>query len=291
MAGRSAYLAEYNPVSDCGLWEATMRILPLKIGQFIKKHEQGFICTGALLVFVTFVIKEGLAEHWRKTAEALDTAQYMHALHSAESENKVLISSLAEKIDERESKEKKRNRKYDELKPTLAPYQYLSRMAELDQSMETLKNTDMLTERMDDSKAQSARLENLGWIVRAARSELMYINILTEASYADPNASQPERWEYQSDTQFVVSATIPDAVRAKPDSLASRFYYDEIMMMHLNKDVYDVTKAILDKAELIRKGDEHCSKVAWRFAAVLFTIGWGLGLLGKLYKIPIGQAD
>jgi hypothetical protein len=52
-----------------------------KLSSFIKRHNRLLSFIGALIVFVTFIVKDNLREHWKGTADAIDMAQYMYAIH------------------------------------------------------------------------------------------------------------------------------------------------------------------------------------------------------------------
>lgn len=52
-----------------------------------KKNSHSLIFSGALIVFLTFIIKEGLGEYWRETAGKIDMAQYVYGIrHSGVTE-------------------------------------------------------------------------------------------------------------------------------------------------------------------------------------------------------------
>jgi len=53
-----------------------------KIESFVRKHSHMFVFFGALIVFLTFVAKEGLANRWEHNAEMINRARDMFALRS-----------------------------------------------------------------------------------------------------------------------------------------------------------------------------------------------------------------
>ncbi len=57
-------------------------------------------------------------------------------------------------------------------------------------------------------------------------------------------------------------------------------------LYELQHDVVQATLVGLSEAEVIRRRDERLATRAWWLSMFLFTVGWGLGLLGKLYGVP-----
>jgi len=43
---------------------------------------------------------------------------------------------------------------------------------------------------------------------------------------------------------------------------------------------------LFEYADAVRKENARISKLAWRCSVGLFGLGWGLGLLAKLYGVP-----
>jgi hypothetical protein len=61
---------------------------------FSKRQTHLLIFAGALIVFSTFIVKEGLRDYWRETAEAIDTAQYIYSLKTKLSEQDAFDAQL-----------------------------------------------------------------------------------------------------------------------------------------------------------------------------------------------------
>lgn len=53
-----------------------------------------------------------------------------------------------------------------------------------------------------------------------------------------------------------------------------------------SNDYDDFVQRLLKSAEYTRSREETYSKWAWWASATLFALGWGLGLVGKLYGVP-----
>src|ERR1700733_8399914 len=50
--------------------------------QLMRAHKRWVTFSGAFIVFMTFVVKEGLEQRWQDEAGALTTAKYMYAVRS-----------------------------------------------------------------------------------------------------------------------------------------------------------------------------------------------------------------
>jgi hypothetical protein len=57
-------------------------------------------------------------------------------------------------------------------------------------------------------------------------------------------------------------------------------------------DTGNLEHHVLDDAEETRRRNETKSRYAWWISAALFSLGWGLGLVGKLYGVPeVGSGE
>lgn len=71
-----------------------------KLELFLRAHSHLLVVVGALIVFLTFVIKEGVGEHWRGTAEAIETAEYFYPLLTQTAE----IKKEVKKVEDQQRK-------------------------------------------------------------------------------------------------------------------------------------------------------------------------------------------
>ena len=65
---------------------------------FLQRHSTLFVFAGALIVFLTFVVKEGLRDEWQHTATAIETAQYIYEIQDQQSSSKEEVKQLTEAI-------------------------------------------------------------------------------------------------------------------------------------------------------------------------------------------------
>jgi len=68
--------------------------VPNRFERFLKKHNHILTYLGALIVFSTFIVKEGLREHWQDVAEAIERVRYIYTLRSDISGNTSNTSRL-----------------------------------------------------------------------------------------------------------------------------------------------------------------------------------------------------
>lgn len=81
----------------------------------------------------------------------------------------------------------------------------------------------------------------------------------------------------KTDTQSVIE----DLGRQANDLENAMF----VPVFQASQEIGALRKSIFDDAEVRRKREETYADVAWWSTATLFLIGWGLGLLGKVYGI------
>jgi hypothetical protein len=65
------------------------------LGAFLRKHNRILTFVGALVVFLTFVIKEGLREHLKDLVEALGSAQNIFRIRNENAEMLGLLERIA----------------------------------------------------------------------------------------------------------------------------------------------------------------------------------------------------
>jgi hypothetical protein len=73
------------------------------IKRFVHKHQSWLTFAGAFIVFITFVVKEGLREHWQATADSLNAARYTFELKKQSSETRADIEELRHYVQTRKS--------------------------------------------------------------------------------------------------------------------------------------------------------------------------------------------
>lgn len=263
------------------------------IKRFLRKHSHLLGYTGALVVFLTFVVKEGLGESWRRLAEAIDSAQYAYSvrreIQARDAQNIESMNFLTNLVIESgklssKGRETEEDRELDENAFVLG----LAREFEgIDTSLQDLRTIlDKLpTNRYSESLAYIKTGE------RDARLQLDFVESGSPGVYPAKNKSAPvpPKWKYVSKyDQHRSHMRIYDG---PPDSPHQRGTDLLDSLEDLQFDVDMFRKDVLEDAETIKKHNESLSKYAWWITAWLFTFGWGIGLLGQIYGVPNTKAN
>lgn len=203
---------------------------------------------GAFIVFFTFIVKEGLGERWKKTAEAIETARHFQSLDKREHSGLTMMSRIQEDTSAlREDIEKHwRPGRYSPSEPELIDELTVLRSTVL-QPLESAKS---LINVLPDQKVFKARLDSL----EKSEDEINYDAF---GIIANPGPSDVKRL---------------------------------LTLIAKTNDLYSPAQKLEDEvlayADDVQSRNEHNSHFAWWIAAVLFALGWGLGLVGKLYGVP-----
>jgi hypothetical protein len=239
---------------------------------FSTKHSHLFIFFGALIVFFTFVIKEGLTERWRNDAEKIDTSQREYRL-------RVEVKNISDSVND--------------IQRTLAS------MEEKKKGRQPRESEDYLfaKERIKEIEAQIDHLYE----------QLDHINILARALPAkDPHGQEAEKVQDQLKTFTQQALDIKFGLSMSPDDIGTDYTVWEKrtadksnaleaeMMSNLNdfgRKLDKLDNAIFDDARMRRRRHEEYADIGWWISAFLFALGWGLGLLGKLHGVPAAAGD
>ncbi|HWY22904.1 MAG TPA: hypothetical protein VNX26_16880 [Candidatus Acidoferrum sp.] len=215
----------------------------------VRSHLLTFV--GAFIVFLTFVVKEGLGERWKQTADAIDMAQYMYSIQadtSGETQRYWDLNTGLVEIrrvilahgDETEQKQAK------QLKVQTDDMRKFSRW--MDAYLVNLKTLGILIGHLPSSKTYKEQVSEL-------QNRAKYVHERLNMAYGDRHWKEVE----------------------------------EPAMNDLNRweaDIEKLSRSILSDAETLRRRNSLLSARAWWISTFLFALGWGLGLLGKLYGVP-----
>jgi len=265
---------------------------PHTIKDFLAKHGHLLIYAGALIVFLTFVFKEGLGEGWRHLAEAVDSAQYAYSVRTeikaSDAENMAFMSFLSDLVIRSgklssNGRETKDGRELAEYGTTIG----LQRESErIDASRQDL---NIIIEKLPGHRYSDALtyIENGG---KAAQLQLDFIESHYPILFPEKNsAPMPPKWKYVSQydkDRFHTRIHLRD-----PNSPQQRAIDLEDSLDDMQFDVDRLTKEVLEDAEKIKIHNECLSKWAWRVTAALFALGWGIGLLGKIYRVESADSS
>jgi hypothetical protein len=255
--------------------------------QFVKTHERWFTFAGALIVFLTFVVKEGFLDSWKETGAVIDTAQSVYSLNLhmstlVQRSNTVISAASSQGFNQSDVTSK------DDSDTSVSAHDSIDRTkAEVDSIL-------VLAERIDN-KNDIKDLEKLEQESSKAQIEMDKINSLPASDRAPIKGggggelwttpvTPADEWTYQS------TQGNPDGIifgrTAHLDMYGKRLIEFIRSLDNLGYDAEVVSKRTLKDADVTKKRNEFLTTWAWRISAFLFTIGWSLGILGKLYGVP-----
>lgn len=234
-----------------------------------KHHLLTFV--GALIVFLTFVIKEGLGDRWNHLAEAIDTAQYIYSIRADTSGENQRFQLLLRQIQDTQGLVRSRGKQLfpngeDVILENMGRAE--SGNSEVSTTLATLK---LLVDKLPAQDINRLRLVELSKTVEEIKSDTHRIVRLATPAGLRGTPRQIERLVNQSISQAV--------------DLQEPLF---VKLEQLREDSDALTATVLKDAEDFRKRNSTYSTAAWWISAGLFAVGWGLGLLGKLYGVPEG---
>jgi hypothetical protein len=238
---------------------------------FFKKHNQMMTIVGAFIVFMTFIVKEGLGNYWKQTADAIDTAQYIYGIRAATSgfdakfealgndisilQNSIPDAPKAFSIDE-----------YGMLTLRIENVQSFLRDINID-----LSNVDLLAAKLPLNDIKRMEL---------ARLHSTFGESATKATHLY-DERPPDRLIGDTHNKEEYISKMEAATKQVQELLST------VLKLRAGTDA--VITITLADAEITRKTDGTYSKIAWWTSSVLFALGWGVGILGKVYG-PSGKA-
>lgn len=233
--------------------------------RFIRRHSQSLAYLGTSIVFLTFVVKEGIGDRAKAISDSLETATYFHSIKAAVMQNQSAIAFIrTEKIysdiaSMRITSPLPGNRPEDVLIETNMAYM-----------------TDALDDAQDSLQSITALIDQLPQ--REAYKQKIF-ELQGRSGYFRGKIRQTDEWmsELGLDTEAQKKRDL--AVRTREDE-------NEQGAKAVMSEIEDFVKDVLDTASGIRDANAVRSKVAWWISAALFAVGWGLGLLGKIYGVP-----
>ena len=207
-----------------------------------KARPSLLVYAGALIVFVTFIVKEGIAERYKDSVAVLDDARSFFGLREDIVRLRRLIADVAT---------------IDVPKPKAIVQAVTMENESHGYVEDDIESISQFINRIEGGERFSHRLDVL-------RQEFL------EMAKRDQDM-QDELWGTNGKTRKPLDE-IEAALQAKiPDN--TRFFEE---YRQLKSDLMDTAKRERDRNERLYKASK------WT-AIALYTIGWGLGLRGKLY--------
>jgi hypothetical protein len=249
-----------------------MSSLRFRFGRFVKRHDRWLTLVGAFIVFVTFVMKDGLGEKWRGTAETIDMAEYIYGIRQDTAELRGHLDEIGEQLGQIGG---------EQSKSRTVPYHVQRDFQQIDNFLGTVNQTlkreriglgiiDILANALDDSNPNKQMANQLHREIKSIDS--WRAGIGRKMLDANPIISHT----HPSDEYLATFSRnlFPEVERLE-------YAYNQTST-HLS----DLDETIFADAEKMRERNKVLSKWASGISAFLFAIGWGLGLVGKLYGVP-----
>jgi hypothetical protein len=204
---------------------------------------------GALIVFVTFIVKDGIADHLKEVTDALHSAENTFVVRSSENELAERVNAIDETVAEL----------------------YAMQKAGDDQSMLHVTNLVITKHTMDRShRNESEELDSLSTV----------IEILPQG----PQRNSQEKQFADDIAQQGAELAQLDAAPVTDESWIKLNAFD--LEFRLFKEQVNLTKfadLILAQARQARKFEEKRLRVATYASYGLYMLGWGLALSGRLF--------
>lgn len=239
-----------------------------KLESYFKKHAPLLVFFGTLIVFFTFVFKEGLSDYWNRLAEAIDTAQYMYSVRADTSAETQHFERLLREIQETQGLVRSRGKELPSGEETILENVGRAEIGngEVSTSLSALRT---LVDKLPNQDTNRVKLAELSKRVQEIQNDAL--DIVRLATPAGLRGSRNDRTKQLN------------------ESISHAVDLEECLFLklgELREDSETLVANVLNDAEDVRKRNSTYSKAAWWISAVLFAFGSGLGLLGKLYGVP-----
>ncbi len=237
-----------------------------KLGPFIKKHKRWFTFVGAGVVFLTFVAKEGVRDNLKDVVSSFENAQAYFALRDQNVQMTTMMTEIRSRVVTLNDKSlPKMPVGVSRVSQAYAGVEHTRETVELlGQSLETITP---LAQKLPKDEKRDAELVECTKLLAQTRDD--YLNALTALKGVLTRAQSSKRDLTKADEQLAES--VAGAYIAVERQAALR-------IAALESDV-------LSEAPKYREEEEH--RYAWwnKASYWLYSLGWGLGLIGKIYGV------
>jgi hypothetical protein len=237
---------------------------PIKLRQgspFFKRHSRFISFIGALIVFGTFIIKEGIRENLKSLVDTIDSAENTFL---ADRDNNVIQETLRS-----QSRTLARLENVSRKRPNFAKV-LMNDGRLMNVSLDIGKTVQ---DDIDDVSGLQFSLHRLlNAIPQLKSSAIEYLdkqyerNTEAYAVWLSSGVALDEKWDQQKQQ---------DALRA--------LLFEEMGLSYARSVLQSSMENILKKAEMAKAKAEEKYKWATWLSYGAYTLGWGLGLAGRLY--------
>jgi hypothetical protein len=223
-----------------------------RLKTILTKHHRTLTLLGALIVFITFVVKDGLRERLKDLVSSIESAQNVFAIRNDTAITSTWLQRLQEQVDWVAEKIKLRGTSYagDVVEQTHSSLEITN---EVHESLAvSLGNISSLMEKVPGQRDNEARYEDLNKELTNLREQH---DVLAQLFVRQP-----------MDIVWKIAPLLNDTQKASDETRA------------LAKDV------LATASEARKKREKMMNFVTW-LSYVLYTLGWGLGFAGRLYGV------
>lgn len=232
---------------------------------FLTRHQRFVTFTGAVIVFVTFIVKEGIKDHYKDLASSVDSAQSLFIICDTIRVEPEIFDRLLEV-----GKMKWGQEQVDErIKIMRQDVKYV---------MATLSTTRRLLERLPHQEERLARLAKL------------------EGQICSESTAGLAQHAMELDNDIIKNATAE--INAVNSNKKTKRQSPEIIGVDVAMRIFNVvpleikTKQLADEsleiAEEIKARSEGRYRIASYLSYALYTLGWGIALAGRIFGVGAG---
>ncbi|SRR5258708_2850062 len=223
--------------------------------QWFRQHGNLVSYLAALVVFLTFVSREGLSEHWGHVADTIDTATYMYGLRTQLENIEGEVKHLRRHFDEGQSKEMSPDSSWEDVRTAIVANMASDKNQRLDDIRAEMETIRLLTEVLPSSDENNRDLEHVG-------SELVRLDFEQEDAL---KAMYQAKDFHNLQTLLQAREKELDALELAADKLS---------------------RMALGKAQFLRQTNNRYSRYSWWISVAFLVVGSSLGLLAQHYGLP-----
>src|SRR4029077_14868373 len=240
---------------------------------FMKRHGRLLGFVGALIVFVTFILKEGLREHWKDLADALNSAQYVYSIRIDTSASNSTLHYMRKQIDDLRALVLS-NGKLPSLQSLPAGEIIMENMGRLEMLVDTveasLANIEVLVDKLPQQDTNRERLHTLNKeLVEVRKGSSNVVGLVTPTDLPKDPKKAKAAFNLLLDRAAQEESVVGDRAET------------------LDSDAKKLVSDVLEDAKPTRDRNSRYSDDAWWISATLYSIGWGLGLIARLFHVEV----
>lgn len=230
---------------------------------FFQAHAKGISFVGALIVFSTFVVKEGIREHLKDIADSVNSAESIFVMRNDTNDLPIYLAYMNYRIG------------------------ILDNKVDADAKKEGVSNIVSMRETIDLMLANIRRTitsrENLTRAVEVLSDDSAILNNLEQVS------QEVNVLRSRSDVVDKAAIAANDSQLADPGQVQhivdkANEVIKECTELRLGK-ITSLQTEVIDAAEKKRaRYDKLYMRSSWA-SYLLYAVGWGLGLAGRLFSV------